>query len=223
MERNTRLERQVGFIAELDRLKAVSRMTRIGGGERRENSAEHTWHVAAMAPLLAEYAPDGVDPWRAVRMLLLHDVVEIDAGDTFCFDERAHDDKEDRERRAAGRLFGLLPGDQAAEWTALWEEFEEGATPDARFAVALDRFQGLLQNRLNGGGTWLEHGVSRERVLRRMEPIREGAPALWPTVLRVLEEVGLAETADRAASTDPRRDHPDPSAGSPPVSPPTPR
>lgn len=192
MERNTRLERQLLFIAELDRLKAVSRMTRVGGGERRENSAEHAWHVAAMAPLLAEYAPDGADPGRAVRMLLLHDVVEIDAGDTFCFDDAACEGKEVRERRAAARLFGLLPGDQAAEWTALWEEFEEGATPDARFAVALDRFQGMLQNSLNGGGTWLEHGISRERVLRRMEPIRAGAPALWSTVLRVLEEVGLA-------------------------------
>ena len=127
-------------------------------------------------------------------MLLLHDVVEIDAGDTFCFDAAANLDKEARERRAADRLFGLLPEDQGEGLRALWEEFEAGATADARYAVALDRFQGLLQNWHNRGGTWVEHGVPPERVLERMAPIREGAPGLWPTVLRVVEEVAPPAT-----------------------------
>jgi putative hydrolase of HD superfamily len=186
--RNDRLDRQLAFLAELDRLKSVERMTRIAGGARRENSAEHSWHLAAMVALLAEYAPEGVDVGRVTRMLLVHDVVEIDAGDTFCFDDAANEDRDARERRAADRLFGLLPSDQAGELRALWDEFEDRSTPDARYAVALDRFQGMLQNRLNEGGTWIEHGVSRERVLERMAPIRDGAPDLWKVVLRVVNE-----------------------------------
>jgi putative hydrolase of HD superfamily len=186
--RNDRLDRQLAFLAELDRLKSVERMTRIAGGARRENSAEHSWHLAAMVALLAEYAPEGVDVGRVTRMLLVHDVVEIDAGDTFCFDDAANEDRDARERRAADRLFGLLPSDQAGELRALWDEFEDRSTPDARYAVALDRFQGMLQNRLNEGGTWIEHGVSRERVLERMAPIRDGAPDLWEVVLRVVNE-----------------------------------
>jgi putative hydrolase of HD superfamily len=186
--RNDRLDRQLAFLAELDRLKSVERMTRIAGGARRENSAEHSWHLAAMVALLAEYAPEGVDVGRVTRMLLVHDVVEIDAGDTYCIYDAANEDRDARERRAADRLFGLLPSDQAGELRALWDEFEDGFTPDARYAVALDRFQGMLQNRLNEGGTWIEHGVSRERVLERMAPIRDGAPDLWEVVLRVVNE-----------------------------------
>jgi putative hydrolase of HD superfamily len=184
-----RLGRQLEFVARLDELKSVERMTSVIGESRRENSAEHSWHVALMAALLGEYAPNGIDLPRVVTMLLLHDVVEIEAGDTFCFDETGNHDREDRERRAADRLFGLLPEDQGALLRATWEEFEEGRTAEARFAVALDRFQGLLQNYHNAGGTWRLHKVARERVLKRMEPIREGAPSLWPTVLAVLDEV----------------------------------
>jgi putative hydrolase of HD superfamily len=186
-----RIDRQLAFIGELDRLKDVARRTRVGGSGRHENSAEHSWHLAAMAGLLAEHAVAGVDVERATRMVLVHDVVEIDAGDTFAFDEAAHADKADRERRAADRLFGLLPSDQGSELRLLWDEFEEGVTPDARYAVALDRFGGLLQNRLCDGGSWAEHGVTREQVLIRMAPIRDGAPNLWAIVLRVLDEVGL--------------------------------
>jgi putative hydrolase of HD superfamily len=177
------------FVRRLDELKSVERMTSLIGESRQENSAEHSWHVALMAPLLSEYAPDGIDLPRVVTMLLLHDVVEIEAGDTFCFDEAGNHDREERERRAADRLFGLLPEDQATLLRATWAEFEEGRTGEARFAVALDRFQGLLQNYHNRGGTWRIHRVSRARVLERMAPIREGAPALWPTVLAVLDEV----------------------------------
>ncbi len=184
-----RLHRQLDFIVELDKLKRVLRRTSVIGESRLENSAEHSWHLGVMAALLAEYAPAEVDLERTLTMLLIHDVVEIDAGDTFAFDVAANADKEEREKRAAERLFGVLPPDQAERLRALWDEFEEGRTSEARFANALDRFHALLQNVHNGGGTWKRHGISRERILVRMDPIREGAPALWPYVLRVVDEV----------------------------------
>jgi putative hydrolase of HD superfamily len=140
-----------------------------------------------MVPLLAEYAPAEVDVAKVMKMLLIHDVVEIDAGDTFCFDEEANLDKEEREIRAADRLFGLLPDDQAADVRALWDEFEAGETTEAAFANAMDRLQGLLMNYGNGGGTWLKYGITRAQVLKRMDPIREGAPEIWPFVLEVVD------------------------------------
>lgn len=184
-----RLTQQIAFLAELDRLKQVLRRTSVIGESRLENSAEHSWHLTVMAPVLLEHAPDGVDLPHAMRMLLVHDIVEIDAGDTFAFDKAANADKEERERRAADRLFGLLPADQAGEFRALWDEFEEGDTPEARFANALDRFQALLQNVHNDGGTWKKHGITRERILERMDPIRDGAPGLWPYVVDVIGQV----------------------------------
>ena len=183
-----RIERQIAFLAEVDRLKGVLRQTTLIDGSRRENSAEHSWQVALAAAILAEHAPPGTDLAHAVRMALVHDIVEIDAGDTFCYDAPAHLDKDERETRAAERIFGLLPSDQAAEMRALWDEFEAGETPDARFAVALDRLQPLLVNFNSGGGTWKLHGITRAQVLRRMAPIREGAPGVWPWVERVIEE-----------------------------------
>ncbi len=186
-----RLDRQLRFIAELDKLKSVERMISLIGGARRENSAEHSWHLAVMAPLLAEYATANLDLARVLTMLVVHDVVEIDAGDTFAFDAAGAANQHERESRAAARLFGLLPADQADELRGCWDEFEARNTPEARFAVAMDRFQGLLMNRGNGGGTWKTHAISREQVLQRMAPIREGAPALWSVVLEVLDEVGL--------------------------------
>jgi len=189
MQPSDRLHRQLDFLRELDGLKKIRRMTSLIGESRRENSAEHSWHVATMAPLLVEYAPEEVDLVRVMKMLLVHDVVEIDAGDTFCFDEAAHDDKEDRERLAADRIFGLLPTDQRDELRGCWEEFEAGETADARFAVALDRFAGFLQNWHNDGGTWRVHDIERHRILERMAPIEHGAPALWPVVVGVVDEV----------------------------------
>ncbi len=183
-----RLERQLAFIQELDRLKGVLRQTRVLDGARQENSAEHSWHLALCAMVLAEYAPPGTDLLRVIRMVLVHDVVEIDAGDAFAYDAAVNVGKEERERRAAERLFGLLPSDLADDLRALWMEFEEGTTPDARFAVALDRLQPLLLNFNGQGGSWRHHAVSHDRVMIRMAPIREGAPALWPLVERLLDE-----------------------------------
>jgi putative hydrolase of HD superfamily len=187
----SRLDRQLAFIAEIDQLKSVERMISLIGGSRRENSAEHSWHLGVMVPLLAEYGPAGADVSRVQLMLLIHDIVEIDAGDAFCFDEGAVAGQADRERRAANRLFGLLPQDQAAKLRNAWEDFEEGVSPEARLAVSIDRFQGLWLNYNNGGGTWKLHGVSRAQVLARMDPVRTTAPVLWDVVLRVLDEVGL--------------------------------
>jgi putative hydrolase of HD superfamily len=187
MQESQRLDRQLEFIVEIDRLKQVLRQTAIMGGERRENSAEHSWHLAVMALTLAEYAGETIDILRVLRMLLIHDLVEIDAGDTFCYDAQANLSKAAREQAAAARIYGLLPAGQGGELHALWEEFEAGETAEARFANALDRLQPLLHNYHNQGGTWRAHGITRDAVLRRMAPIQEGAPVLWPYVLSVVE------------------------------------
>ena len=182
-----RLEQQLAFVAEIDKLKQILRQTQLMDGSRRENSAEHSWHLALMALTLAEYADAPIDIARVVRLVLIHDLVEIDAGDTFCYDAQANLSKAEREQAAAARIFGLLPEAQGRALHELWDEFEAGATADARFANALDRLEPLLQNFRNEGGTWRAHGITRAAVLRRMEPIKTGAPALWPYVLHVIE------------------------------------
>ncbi len=185
----TRLDQQINFILEIDKLKSILRQTPITGTERRrENTAEHSWHIAVMASLFAEYAPTAVDVSRVVGMLLVHDIVEIDAGDTFAYDAVGYTDKEERERLAADRLFGLLPAVQATELRALWDEFEAYETPESRYANALDRLQPLLLNSRTGGGSWRSHQVTRAQVLVRMEPIRTGIPELWNTVLAIVDD-----------------------------------
>jgi putative hydrolase of HD superfamily len=181
-----RLARQIAFILELDRLKTILRQTLLTDGSRRENSAEHSWHLALMAMVLAEHADTPLDVARVVAMLLIHDVVEIDAGDTFCYDTAGVLDQGERERLAADRLFGLLPPDQAAAMRALWEEFEARQTPEARFAVAMDRLQPLLHNLQTGGGTWQSHGIDLDRVLTRTRPIGDGSARLWAYVQHLL-------------------------------------
>ena len=178
----TRIESQLAFLIEVDRLKGILRQTLLCDGSRRENSAEHSWHLALMATVLAEHAEPPVDASRVIGMLLVHDLVEIDAGDTFAYDATANTGREERERRAADRIFGMLPAEQGHELRTLWDEFERGETPEARAAVALDRLQPLLLNHRNDGGSWRTHGVRRAQVLRRMEPIRAALPGLWPTV-----------------------------------------
>lgn len=181
-----RLQRQITFLLEIDRLKRILRRTSLVGGERRENSAEHTWHISVAAMILAEYANEPVDLLHVLKMLLVHDIVEIDAGDTFAYDVGAQGDKLQREQAAAARIFGLLPPDQRAEVQALWEEFDAAATADARFANAVDRLLPVLHNMSNGGGTWREHNVDIAAAERRLSPIGDGAQTLWEYVETVL-------------------------------------
>jgi len=199
-ESAARLDRQLAFVREIDRLKGVLRRTTLHDASRRENSAEHSWHLATMAMAMAEYAPAGTDVSHAVRLCLVHDVVEIDAGDTFAYDTAGYADKEAREQAAAARLFGLLPPDQADAWRALWEEFEANATPTARYANALDRLQPLLANLATGGGSWHSSGVTPAAVRRRMAPIEHGCPALWPWVCATLDRAA----AEGLIPPDPR-------------------
>ncbi|MDB9495587.1 HD domain-containing protein [Spirulina major CS-329] len=173
-----RLMAQVRFIVEIDRLKTVLRQTKLADGSRRENSAEHSWHLALMAIALADYAPLGVDLHRAIALLLVHDLVEIDAGDTFCYDVAGNADKAEREQRAADRIFGLLPSDQGQDYRELWDEFEAGETVTAQFAIALDRLQPFLLNLANHGGTWREHGIDEARIRDRMAPVARVSPEL---------------------------------------------
>ncbi|HTS99252.1 MAG TPA: HD domain-containing protein [Streptosporangiaceae bacterium] len=174
-----RLDQQMRFVAEIDRLKGVLRQTMLVRLGRRENSAEHSWHVALMAVTLAEHAPPGTDIARVTAMLLMHDLVEIDAGDLFVYaDEAQQARQEAAERAAADRIFALLPPDQAASFRGLWDEFEERRTPEARFARALDRLQPMLANLETGGGTWREHGITADQVLAKVRLIEDGSAAL---------------------------------------------
>lgn len=186
--KTNRLNQQIEFIIEIDRLKQVLRQTLLIDASRRENSAEHSWHLAVMAVTLAEYAPPEVDIFHTIKMLLIHDLVEIDAGDTFCYDVKGNINKAQREAEAASRLFGFLPEAQGKELYLLWEEFEAAETPSAKFAVSLDRIQPLLHNQQTDGGTWLIHGITKYQVMKRIAPVETGAPELWPFVLKLIED-----------------------------------
>lgn len=189
---DSRLAQQIQFIIEIDKLKGILRQTRLTDNSRRENSAEHSWHLAMMAIALAEYAPPNVDLVLTIKMLLIHDLVEIDAGDTFCYDLQGNQDKAAKEEKAATRLFGMLPAEQGRELRDIWEEFEASETATARFAAALDRIQPLLHNQQNQGGTWLAYGITKNQVMQRMAPVKDGAPALWPLVEQIIDECTAA-------------------------------
>jgi putative hydrolase of HD superfamily len=184
---NERLAQQIAFLVEVDRLKTVLRRTPVSDNSRLENSAEHSWHLALAAMTLHEYGPEGMDTSRVLELVVVHDLVEIDAGDTFAYDVAGQDTRAARERAAADRIFGLLPVDQAHRLRALWEEFEAISTPEARFANALDRLQALLQNMKAGGGSWAAYEVTREQVLRRMAPVEAALPHVWPFVCEVID------------------------------------
>jgi putative hydrolase of HD superfamily len=184
---DTRLPRQLDFIVEVDRLKGVLRQARLVDGSRFENSAEHSWHLALMAILLDEYADPGTNVRRTIEMVLVHDIVEIDAGDTFAYDVDGNADRAEREAAAADRLFALLPADQAGRLRDLWDEFEAGTTAEARYALALDRLQPLLQNVFASGGSWLARRVTRKQVLARMQPIRDLSEPLWTWVVDAID------------------------------------
>lgn len=183
-----RLEQQLRFLVEVDKMKSVYRRTILIDKTRRESDAEHSWHFALMAMLLLEYAPETVSCEHVMRMALVHDLVEVYAGDTFAYDEQGYLDKEQREREAADRLFAMLPGDQAAELRTLWEEFDRAETPDAQFAAAIDRLQPFLNNYLTQGHTWALGDVKSEQVYKRMDMIRIGMPEVWPFVDRMIQE-----------------------------------
>ncbi|KGM47694.1 HD domain-containing protein [Pseudooceanicola atlanticus] len=177
-----RLDAQMAFLTEAEKLRTILRATPIGDGSRQENSGEHSWHIALYALILAEHAPEGVSIDRVIRMLLIHDIVEIDAGDVPIYLQSAdtQSDTEAAELEAAKRIFGLLPDDQAADMLALWQEFEAAESPDAVFAKSLDRFQPPNLNLVNGGGSWKTYNVTFDELDRRVgKPVRRGAPTLW--------------------------------------------
>jgi putative hydrolase of HD superfamily len=187
-----RLAEQIRFIVEIDKLKNVLRRTYLIDSDRRENTAEHSWHLALMAIVLSEHANEPVDVARVIKMVLVHDIVEIDAGDTYFYDTAGMAGKVERERIAADRVFGLLPPDQSEELRNLWEEFEACKTPDARFAAALDRFAPQLHNYHTGGKSWKEHGTTPDMVLTRNASMAEGSQRLWQCA-----EALLADAAAR--------------------------
>ena len=185
-----RLRQQLDFLVEIDRLKHVERQTKVTGGARRENTAEHSWHLAMYALILAEWSNDTIDIAHVIALCLVHDIVEIDAGDTFAYDVQANHDKADRERAAADRLFGLLPADQTERFRSLWEEYEAMETPESRFANAVDRMQPAMLNHLAGDDSpWVHHGVTKPQMMKRLGPIGDGSETLWTHVRTIIDDV----------------------------------
>ena len=174
-----RLEKQFEFIREIDKEKNIFRQTYLADGLRKENDAEHSWHMAVMVMLLSEYANEEIDVLKTMSMVLVHDLIEIDAGDTYASDTEGNKTKKERELKAADRLFSLLPTDQKEKLRALWDEFEEGVTPEARFANTMDKIQPLVLNNASGGKSWVEHGVHADMVYGRNKKTADGSSVLW--------------------------------------------
>lgn len=174
-----RLEQQINFIMEVDKLKNIIRQNYLADGSRKEDDADHSWHLALMCAVLSEHANEKIDVLKTMTMVLIHDIVEIDAGDTYAYDPEFQSSKRERELAAAERIFHLLPEDQANQMRALWDEFEENITPEAKFAATLDRVQPFLLNAASEGKSWKEHGVSFSQVMKRNEVTPEGSDVLW--------------------------------------------
>ncbi|MGN7809935.1 HD domain-containing protein [Flavobacterium sp. 22076] len=170
---------QIAFIKEIDKVKYIQRKTKLFNSDRCENDAEHSWHLALMAIVLAEHSNETIDVLKVVKMVLIHDIVEIDAGDVFIYDTVKNHSNTDEERLAANRIFGLLPKNQAEEFISIWEEFEAGETNEAKFARSMDRLEPLLQNTSNNGGTWKEFGVRYDKVYEKKSIIKEGSKSIW--------------------------------------------
>ena len=183
-----RLRKQLDFMLELDKMKNLYRQTYVLNEDRKENDAEHSWHIAVLAFLLAKYSSEHVNVTHVMKMLLLHDVVEIDAGDTYCYDSEANKTKAEREEKAARRIFGLLPEDQRDEYYALWREFEDSETPEARFAAILDRLQPLMLNYTRNGQSWQEHRVAKEQVLERNQMYFKDAEQLGELIRSIISD-----------------------------------
>ena len=186
---NERFKNQIEFILEIDKLKRIQRRTTLLDKSRQENSAEHSWHIALIVLILSEYAEeDNLDILQVIRLLLAHDLVEIDAGDTYCYDEIGRQDQKAREMKAADRIFSLLPADQADRFRSLWDEYEARKTPESRFANAIDRLQPLLHNYFTRGHTWQKHGIRKKQVIARMKPVDDGSHFLWDYVSRLIDD-----------------------------------
>jgi len=183
-----RLKKQIGFMLELDKMKNLYRQTYVLHEDRKENDAEHSWHLAILAFILAEHSNKPVDVAKVMKMVLIHDIVEIDAGDTYCYDSEGYKTKADREEKAAQRIFGLLPEDRKDEMYRLWREFEDSETDDARFAAVLDRVQPLLLNYTKGGISWKEHGIFKEQVLGRNEAYFDVSDNITGLITNIIDD-----------------------------------
>lgn len=183
-----RLEQQLKFIVEIDKVKNIFRQTYLADGRRKENDAEHSWHIALMAYLLQEYAEEPVDVPKVMLMVLIHDLVEIDAGDTYAYDSEGAKTKREREIKAAERIFGILPEDQGAYLRELWDEFEEYETADAKYAHLLDNFQPLLLNDASDGKSWKEHTVQKDQIYKRNEKIPETSEQVWKKMQDIIQK-----------------------------------
>jgi len=183
-----KLLKQIDFIKEIDKIKYIQRRTKLFNSDRNENDAEHSWHLALMAIVLAEYSNEPIDILKVVKMVLVHDIVEIDAGDIFIYDTQKNHSNTNEERIAAKRIFGILPEEQANELIAIWEEFEAGITNEAKFAKTMDRLEPLLQNTSNNGGTWAEFNVDYNKVLEKKSQIKNGSDTIWDYAEKLINE-----------------------------------
>lgn len=183
-----RLQKQIEFVIEIDKLKNIYRQTYVLGEERKENDSEHSWHIALMAFLLAEYSEKTIDVLKTMKMLLIHDIVEIDAGDTYCYDDEGYKTKAEREEKAAQRIFGLLPENQCSELYSLWREFEDGSSDEAKFAAVLDRIQPLILNYTKNGISWKEHDVCKEQVAGRYSQTAEASEKLTQLAMNIIND-----------------------------------
>ncbi len=182
------LQKQVDFIKEIDKIKYIQRKSRLFNSDRRENDAEHSWHLAVMAIVLAEHSDKPIDLLKVLKMVLIHDIVEIDAGDTFFYSSTENHDNREEELAAAKRIFGILPKDQAEELIAIWNEFEDAETDEAKFAKSLDRFEPLLQDAVNDGGSWVEFDVPYQKVYDLNKTIKNGSTTMWNYAEDLIDE-----------------------------------
>lgn len=180
-----RLKQDIEFIVELDKMKSIFRRTSVIGEDRQEDDAQHSWHISVMAMILSEYANEDIDICKVIKMLLTHDLVELYAGDTFCYDNIGNMDKRDREVKAADKLYGMLEEDKGKELRALWDEFEDQKTHEAKFAASMDRLQPMLSNYNNNGGTWKKHNVAKKDIYKRILPVKEASNELWEFIVGV--------------------------------------
>ena len=188
METASRLDQQINFLLEIDKLKKIVRRNLIVDRSRKENTAEHSWHISILSAVLQEYSNVSVNLQHVLLMLLVHDIVEIDAGDTYAYDTVGYQDKEEREHIAAERIFSLLPENQSEQFKSLWFEFEEMQTPESCFANAADRLMPLLHNYYSGGGIWVENKIRKSQILQRIAPMKKGSTALWEAARHLVDK-----------------------------------